>query len=60
MGCTTNILGTACTFAGETITKACTLAATVNVLPVMVTATVTLGGSPAINGKTIVESFECK
>jgi hypothetical protein len=58
--CTTDILGTACTYAGETITKACTLTASVNTLPVMVTASVTLNGPPAIDGKTINVSFECR
>jgi hypothetical protein len=58
--CTTDILGTACTFAGETINKTCTLTASLNTLPVEVTATVTLNGPAAINGKTIDVSFECR
>ena len=57
--CSTNVLGTACSFNGEAITKACTLAASLNTLPVTVTATVTLNGDPVIQGKQIVEHFNC-
>jgi hypothetical protein len=59
-GCSVNVLGTDCTFAGETITKVCALTATLNTLPVMVTATVTLAGSPAIAGKTVHVYYVCK
>jgi len=58
--CSTDVFGTDCTYAGESITKVCSLAASANSLPVMVTATVTLEGSAAINGKTIEVPFECK
>jgi len=58
--CSTNTLGTACTFTGESITKACTLAASLNALPVMVTATVTLNGAPVINGRTLTFNFKCR
>ena len=57
--CSTNVLGTACTFNGEAVTKACTLAASLNALPVTVTATVTLNGDPVIQGKQIVQHFKC-
>ena len=58
--CSTDVFGTACTYSGESITKVCSLAASVNALPVMVTATVTLAGSPVITGKQIHIPFECK
>jgi hypothetical protein len=58
-GCTTNVFGTTCTYTGGTITKVCSLAATANTLPITVTATVTLAGPTAINGKTIDVYFTC-
>lgn len=60
VGCSTDVVGTACTYAGETITKVCTLAAYSNTLPVTVTATVKLAGSAVITGRTIQVPFECK
>jgi len=59
-GCTTDVFGTDCTYAGESITKVCSLAASANTLPVMVTATVTLQGPSVISGKTVEVPFECK
>ena len=59
-GCSTDVFGTDCTYAGESITKVCSLAVSANTLPIMATATVTLEGSPAISGKTIEVPFECK
>ena len=59
VGCTTNTFGAACTFAGTTITEACQLAVTGNTLPVLVDATVTVDGVPAINGKTTDVFFKC-
>ena len=58
--CNVNVTGTICTYAGETITKYCQLTATLNVLPIMVTATVTLAGNPAIDGKTMNVYYVCK
>ncbi len=58
--CSTDVFGTDCTYSGESITKVCSLAASANTLPVMVTATVTLAGSPVISGKTIQVPFECR
>ncbi len=59
-GCAVNVMGTVCTFSGETITKVCDLTATLNTLPVRVTAVVTLAGSPAIAGKTVDVYYWCK
>ena len=58
-GCTSDVVGAACTYSGTMITKACTLAVTANTLPVLVTATVTVAGDPAINGKTVDVYFTC-
>jgi hypothetical protein len=58
--CSTNVVGTDCYPAGESISRTCSLTATVNTLPVMVTATVTLQGVPAITGKTMKLFFRCR
>ena len=58
--CHTDVFGTDCTYAGESITRVCSLAASANALPVMVTATVTLRGSAVISGKTIEIPFQCR
>jgi hypothetical protein len=58
--CTTDVAGAACEIAGESITKACTLATSVNTLPIKVDAMVTLSGPAPINGQKLDLPFECK
>ena len=59
--CTTNVIGTQCDWptGGEQIVQECQLSATLNTLPVLVTATVTLAGPAEINGLTMKYYFEC-
>jgi hypothetical protein len=58
-GCSVNVFGANCTYGGKTLSEDCPLQVTANVLPVFVTATVTLGGAPPINGKTVDVFFIC-
>ena len=57
--CTTNVVGATCTYSGKTITRICTVAVTLNTLPITVTATVTVDGPAAINGQTLVYYYRC-
>lgn len=58
-GCTTNVLGADCTYAGRKIVTACSLAVTAYSLPITVTATVTLEGPAPINGQTVSVYWDC-
>jgi hypothetical protein len=57
--CSTDVVGATCTYAGQSITKVCTLATSVNTLPVKVDAIVTLAGPAPINGQTLDLPFQC-
>ena len=58
-GCSTNVFGTFCSYQGKVVTLACTLAVTGNALPILVDATVTVTGVPAVNNKTTDIFFKC-
>jgi hypothetical protein len=57
--CSVNTVGTDCEFSNKTITTRCTLTVADYTLPVLVTATVTVNGPSAINGKTVLVYFVC-
>lgn len=60
-GCTTNLMGAQCIYAGESLIRACTLAATLNTLPATSEAIVTLASvDPTINGVHIDLPFRCR
>lgn len=57
--CSTNTLGAQCTTVGDLILESCELDVTANALPVLVTATVTVEGVPAVNGQQVHDFFVC-